>query len=215
MSRRSISKGVEIAFYDEGRGDPVVVLHGFAADAEFMKGLSNSLLEAGYRVITIDQRGHGRSGKPHEANAYGEEMADDVVRLLDHLKLPKAHVVGYSMGGCIVNNLRDRHPNRLCTVTIAGAGMSVTDWGMPGVTPEKLATSLRKGNGIKLLLRALGATDPDFDSEAKIEKFSKSFMKGKDPLALAALYGCPAWSPSADGKAESQFGANLGGCRGL
>lgn len=182
-----VSNGVKIAFYDQGRGEPVVVLHGFAADAEFMKGLSDSLLEAGYRVITIDQRGHGQSGKPHEPNAYGEEMADDVVRLLEHLKLPKAHVVGYSMGGCIANNLRDRHPDRLCTVTIAGAGMSVTDWGMPGVTPQKLATSLRNEEGIKLLLRALGATDPDFDSEAKIEDFNESFMYGKDPLALAAL----------------------------
>lgn len=185
------SNGVEIAFYDEGRGDPVVVLHGFAADAEYMKGLSKSLVEADYRVITIDQRGHGRSGKPHKADAYGVEMADDVVRLLDHLRRPKAHVVGYSMGGCIVNNLRDRHPNRLYTVTIGGAGMSVTDWGMPGVNPEKAAISLRGGNGVKLVLRALAATDPDFDTEAKVENFNASIMKGNDLWPWPHL-----WMPS-------------------
>ena len=54
---------------------------------------------AGYRVIALDCRGHGQSGKPQDPGQYGLEMVRDVVRLLDHLNVERAHVVGYAMGG--------------------------------------------------------------------------------------------------------------------
>jgi pimeloyl-ACP methyl ester carboxylesterase len=181
------SDGVEIAFYDKGRGEPVVVVHGFAGDAKFMEEFCSQLAKAGYRVIALDQRGHGESDKPHNADAYGVEFADDVVRLLDHLKLDKAHVVGYSMGGGVVNKLRERHPSRLWTVTLAGAGFSVVDWGLPGVNPKTMAAALRKGDGFRPLLRALGKTDPDFDTEAEVERWNETLMERNDPLALAAV----------------------------
>ena len=78
-------------------------------------------LATDYRVIAMDTRGHGESDKPHDAGAYGAEMARDVVRLLDHLNLPKAHVVGYSMGARITGYMLVHHADRLLTATLGGS----------------------------------------------------------------------------------------------
>ena len=63
-----------------------------------------------YRVIALDNRGHGKSDKPYDPAQYGLELVDDVVRLMDHLGIAKAHVVGYSLGGFITLKLALRHP---------------------------------------------------------------------------------------------------------
>src|SRR5207245_2750993 len=81
-------------FYDEqGDGRAVVLLHGFAADTNinFVRpGIFDRLLDLGYRVIALDARGHGLSGKPHDPEAYRDEaMANDVRALLDHLALDR------------------------------------------------------------------------------------------------------------------------------
>ena len=73
-------------------------------------------------MIALDVRGHGGSGKPKQEDAYGVEMAEDVVRLLDHLKIRKAHVVGYSMGGMITMKLLTRHPERVRSAILGGMG---------------------------------------------------------------------------------------------
>ena len=66
--------------------------------------------------------GHGKSGKPRGTSQYGVEMARDVIRLLDHLQISRAHMVGYSMGGFIVMNLLAAHPDRFLTATLGGSG---------------------------------------------------------------------------------------------
>jgi pimeloyl-ACP methyl ester carboxylesterase len=77
-----------------------------------------------HRVIAFDLRGHGQSGKPHEPRAYGREMGLDVVRLLDHLGIARAHVVGYSLGGYFTSQLLTLHPERFLTATlVAGPGL--------------------------------------------------------------------------------------------
>jgi len=68
-------------------------------------------------VIAIDARGHGKSGKPADAKAYGAEMGQDIVRLLDHLKIPRAHIVGFSMGAIIVGHLVTTNPDRFISAT--------------------------------------------------------------------------------------------------
>src|SRR5579883_1762190 len=93
------SNGVKIHYTVEGKGEPVLLIHGFAANADFnwrQPGVIKALAE-NYKVIALDNRGHGQSGKPHDIAKYGEEMAEDAVRLLDHLGIKKAHIVGYSM----------------------------------------------------------------------------------------------------------------------
>ena len=76
-----------------------------------------------YRVVALDCRGHGDSGKPHDPTAYaGETMGDDVIRLLDHLGIKRALIMGYSMGGRIVTGLLMSHPERLRAAVIGGIG---------------------------------------------------------------------------------------------
>ena len=118
------SNGVSISYTVEGQGEPVVLIHGLYAS-----GLLNwrapgiiRILATNYQVIALDVRGHGASGKPTQEADYGVEMAEDVVRLLDHLKLPKAHLVGYSMGGMITMKVLTRHPDRVKSALIGGMG---------------------------------------------------------------------------------------------
>jgi len=94
------SNGVSIQYTVEGQGEPVVLIHGLHASTDInwrAPGIIKALAE-NYQVIAMDVRGHGHSGKPEQEEAYGMEMVEDVIRLLDHLKIKKAHVVGYSMG---------------------------------------------------------------------------------------------------------------------
>ena len=106
--------GVRLRYVEQGAGEPIVLVHGFANTAEIWanNGIVQDLAR-NYRVIAFDVRGHGKSDKPHEAARYGREMALDVVRLLDHLGIQRAHVVGYSLGGYIVSQLLTLHPERV------------------------------------------------------------------------------------------------------
>ena len=115
------ANGVRIRFTVQGQGEAIVLLHGFAASLDMMGALVAPLSE-GYRVIAMDVRGHGKSGKPHDAKQYGTEMVEDVVRLLDHLEIERAHVVGYSMGGAIALKLITTHPDRLLSAVVGAYG---------------------------------------------------------------------------------------------
>ena len=96
------SNGIEIAYIDEGAGAPVLLIHGFASNVVTNwvdPGWVRTLVRAGYRVVAFDNRGHGRSEKLYDEAVYGAElMAEDARRLLDHLDIARADVMGYSMG---------------------------------------------------------------------------------------------------------------------
>lgn len=116
------SNGVRIRYVEQGRGEPVVLVHGYTVNIEanwIDTGVWQNLA-ADHRVIGFDLRGHGKSGKPHEPAAYGEEMVRDVTRLMDHLGLKKAHVVGYSLGAGIVAKAVTLTPDRFATATLGG-----------------------------------------------------------------------------------------------
>jgi pimeloyl-ACP methyl ester carboxylesterase len=118
------SNGVKIAYFVQGKGEPVVLIHGWLSSAGInwaLPGIS-ALLARDYQVIALDVRGHGLSDKPTKEEAYGPELVEDVVRLLDHLKIKKAHVVGYSMGGIIAANFIAKHPERVRSGTLGGMG---------------------------------------------------------------------------------------------
>jgi pimeloyl-ACP methyl ester carboxylesterase len=118
------SGGVDIAYLDEGEGPPILLIHGFASSANINwvePGWVDTLVKAGRRVIALDNRGHGESGKPHDPAAYTlENMAGDARRLLDHLGIASADVMGYSMGARIAARLAIRTPECVTALIIGG-----------------------------------------------------------------------------------------------
>lgn len=114
------SSGVSIRYVDQGSGVPIVLVHGSGDSVELWvaRGVLQDLVKD-YRVIALDMRGHGKSGKPHNPKAYGREMALDIVRLLDHLGIDRAHIIGFSLGGIVTSQLLTLHPERFLTATLA------------------------------------------------------------------------------------------------
>jgi pimeloyl-ACP methyl ester carboxylesterase len=124
---------VEIAYLDEGEGEPIVLVHGFASNKEVnwvAPGWVATLTRAGRRAIALDNRGHGASSKLYEPADYDRaKMAEDVRALLDHLGLARADVMGYSMGARITANLALAHPERLRSAIIGGLGKRLVGGG--------------------------------------------------------------------------------------
>jgi pimeloyl-ACP methyl ester carboxylesterase len=127
------SDGVKIHYLEAGptkpAGAPVILIHGFSGTARgnwFLNGVADALA-AKHRVVAIDCRGHGKSDKPHDPAKYGPRMSQDVIELMDHLKIDKAHVHGYSMGGAIVTQLLAKHPERFLTAAYGGSGVPEVD----------------------------------------------------------------------------------------
>ena len=129
MSKFESIGGVKIAFDDVGEGDPILLLHGFAADSRLnwtLSGWYKSLNHAGFRVIAMDSRGHGRSDKPTDKSDYAPEViAADIIGLLDHLSLKKVDLFGYSMGGRQAAWMISRYPRRFTSVVIGGVGINL------------------------------------------------------------------------------------------
>jgi pimeloyl-ACP methyl ester carboxylesterase len=134
---------VEIAYLDEGDGEPIVLVHGFASTKEVnwvQPGWVSALNRAGRRAIALDNRGHGASSKLYDPAAYhSATMADDVRALLDHLNIERADIMGYSMGARITAFLAVKHPERARSVILGGLGIRLVE----GVgLPESIAEAL-------------------------------------------------------------------------
>ena len=151
------SNGVKIYYTVEGQGQPVVLIHGAFSSADMNWRLPGTIkaLAAHYQVIALDARGHGHSDKPAREEDYGVEMAEDVIRLLDHLKIEKAHIVGYSMGGMIAMKVVTKHPDRARSLTLGGMG-----WFREGSPLQEFWSRIpereRKGSTPSVCLRSLG-----------------------------------------------------------
>lgn len=131
------SDGIQLRYFDEGDGETVILLHGFSGSAQGLyinPGTFDALVNAGYRVVALDQRGHGGSDKPHATDAYGQHFVLDVRRLIDHLDVRRVHLVGYSMGAMISNAFRAQHPDKLLSVTLGGYGWP---WQRPQISYEE------------------------------------------------------------------------------
>lgn len=134
---------VEIAYLDEGEGEPIVLVHGFASTKEVnwvQPGWVSALNRAGRRVVALDNRGHGASSKLYDPAAYHSiAMADDVRALLDHLQIERADIMGYSMGARITAFLTVDHAERVRAAILGGLGIRLVE----GVgLPESIADAL-------------------------------------------------------------------------
>jgi pimeloyl-ACP methyl ester carboxylesterase len=181
------SGGVRIAYADEGRGDPILLIHGFASnvatnwrDAQWLSALT----AAGYRAIAYDNRGHGLSEKLYDPARYGAPtMAEDAANLLEHLNIGRADVMGYSMGARIATFLALAHPERVRSLVLAGAGINLVR-GLGGTGP------------IARALEAPRIEDVTNDTARSFRAFAE--RTGSDLKALAACMRGPREKIGAD-----------------
>ncbi|HZH53973.1 MAG TPA: alpha/beta hydrolase [Microvirga sp.] len=146
------SNGVSIAYIDvmpeEGHADPILLIHGFASShaVNWVNTLwVKTLTKAGYRVIAFDNRGHGQSEKLYRPEDYDSyRMAEDARRLLDHLGIERADVMGYSMGARITAHMALAAPERMRSALLGGLGIHLVDGvGLPlGIADAMEAPSL-------------------------------------------------------------------------
>jgi pimeloyl-ACP methyl ester carboxylesterase len=123
------SAGIAIAYEVHGEGRPILLIHGFGSSGRINwidTGWVETLKGAGYQPITFDNRGHGASRKLYDTQLYfAHEMAEDARRLLDHLKIERAPVLGYSMGARICAYLMLNHPERVSCAIWGGMGLNL------------------------------------------------------------------------------------------
>ena len=162
---------LNLAYFDEGdpSGEPVLLIHGFASSKTVNwigPGWLKTLGDAGYRVIAIDNRGHGDSDKPHDTEAYTpDKMAGDAIALLEHLGIADAHVMGYSMGARISAFMALAAPQAVRSLVFGGLGIGMVEGvgGWEGIAAGLLADSLD-------LVELIMAFEEEFEGEISDEE---------------------------------------------
>jgi pimeloyl-ACP methyl ester carboxylesterase len=178
---------VRIRYVDAGAGPAVVLVHGFTGDIE-RSWVNTGLLadlSSDHRVLALDLRGHGHSDKPHDPRAY-DEIALDVIRLLDHLQIEKSHVVGYSLGGIIVAKLLTTHPARFSSAVLGGAAYRRSRSEGADQATEAAAREIEAGI-YRALIVSTAPTDEPSPGEQAIRARSREIAASSDVRAHAAL----------------------------
>lgn len=184
MPSFTAADGVQIAYDDTGgAGAPLLLIHGFSSnrqEAWKRTGWYAAIAQRGQRLVALDLRGHGESGKPHDPAAYGRDiLRADIVSLLDHLGVEWANVFGYSMGARLALSLAMHARERVGYLILGGVGGALFD-PSPAGDPMALAMEADSPDGI---------TDPMLRS---FRQFADE--QGEDRLALAAFVRAPAES---------------------
>ena len=161
---------VEIAYLDEGEGDPIVLVHGFASSKNVnwvYPTWVSELRKNGRRVIALDNRGHGDSAKLYDPAQYEIAiMAGDIVALMDHLKLERADVMGYSLGSRMTAVLARSQPQRLRSAILGGIGIGLIEGGGPG---ENVAAAL-EAPSIEQVTYPVGRTFRAFADQTRSDR---------------------------------------------
>ncbi len=155
------SDGVRIRYVEHGAGEPVVLIHGFTSNIEGwnQNDVWDSLARE-YRVVALDLRGHGKSGKPHAPEMYGVHLATDVINLMDHLEIDRAHIVGYAMGARIAGYWLAIRPERFLSVVL-GASPPRRTWSSAQIRrAEDYAARIEE------MAEGFGTASPQQDYEA-------------------------------------------------
>jgi len=132
---------VEIAYLDEGEGEPILLVHGFASTKNVnwvYPTWVSELKRSGRRVIAFDNRGHGESSKLYDAGDYEiAAMASDIAALMDHLNIERADMMGYSLGSRMTAVLARKQPQRIRSAIFGGIGIGLIEGGGPGENVAK------------------------------------------------------------------------------
>ena len=183
--------GCPIGFSDQGAGDGIVLVHGFAASAREnweRSGWIPMLLRAGRRVVTLDLQGHGGSGKPHDPAAYSmAHFAEAVLAVTEHLALKKPDLVGFSLGARVVLDLLARRPDRYLLGVLCGVGDALLQ-----------ARDARAQGGLIEAFEAASVEDLPVGLGRQFRQFAEA--QGQDLAALAACARAldaapPVWTP--------------------
>jgi pimeloyl-ACP methyl ester carboxylesterase len=161
---------VEIAYLDEGEGDPILLVHGFASSKNVnwvYPTWVSELRKDGRRVIALDNRGHGDSGKLYDSEEYHIGiMAGDVTALMDHLEIARADIMGYSLGGRMTAWLAHRAPQRVRSAILGGIGMGLILGGGPG---ENVAKAL-EADSLEQVTDPVGRTFRAFADQTRSDR---------------------------------------------
>ena len=181
------SGGARIRYVDTGQGAPVLLVHGFTGTIERAWVNTGVLpdLARDHRVIALDLRGHGRSDKPHDPKAY-DEIGLDVIRLMDHVGVERAHVVGYSLGGIVVIKLLTTHPQRFLSAVLGGAAHRRSRSAASDRAAEAAAAEIEAGI-YRALIVSTAPTDEPPPTEEAIRARSREIAASADVRAHAAL----------------------------
>ena len=161
---------VEIAYLDEGEGDPILLVHGFASTKNVnwvYPTWVSELKRNGRRVIAFDNRGHGESAKLYDSAAYEiATMASDIAALMDHLNIERADIMGYSLGSRMTAVLALSQPQRLRSAILGGIGMGLIEGGGPG---ENVVSAL-EANSLDEVTDPVGRTFRAFADQTRSDR---------------------------------------------
>ena len=184
---------VEIAYLDEGEGEPIVLVHGFASTKEVNwvnPGWVRTLTGAGRRAIALDNRGHGASSKLYDPAGYAMPlMADDVRALLDHLGIERADVMGYSMGARITAFLCVNHPSRVRAAILGGLGVNLVDGHSTGLAQTIVAAL--EAPSLADVTHPVGRAFRSFAEQTKsdLRALAACMRRRRDPLSSEQVGG--------------------------
>lgn len=186
---------VRIHYWEKGQGEPLIIISGLFSSLERMDparlGILVDELSSDFRVIVMEMRGHGQSSKLYQVTDYGDNMATDIVRLMDHLGLKTANVMGYSYGAMLAGKLVETFPERLQKVILGGASFADINKPADFQWALRYAASIEQGKGLEVLVRDITPPGEEVDRET-VAYFDQKYLAPNDTKAMVAvLKGTP------------------------
>ena len=185
--------GVRLHYRDAGRGDPVLLIHGYTGSIDLWAvtdsgtiSLADSL-SRDHRVIALDLRGYGQSTKLGDVAQYGHKMTDDVARLIDRLKLGRTHLIGHSLGALLAVNVAERYPDRVASLSLL-AGMFFRDSATFATWSNRWASELEATHGMTKFLQWVF---PGMDSATAAGVSAEVIAHNDLPALIASMRSMP------------------------
>jgi pimeloyl-ACP methyl ester carboxylesterase len=202
------SDGVRLNYEVFGEGRPIIAIHGFASNIEtnwVSTGWVETLNEAGFRVVALDNRGHGRSQKLYAPDLYfAHEMADDVARLMQHEAIDRAPIVGYSMGARVAAFLAVRHPERVAALVLGGMGTTL----MTGIANSEAIIAALTAERLSDVTDPQGRQFRIFAEHSKSDRaaLAACMISSREPMREADVRSITAPTLVAIGEADTGVG---------